>query len=74
MSCGVRPRVYAHEQPTTFFKRAAVEDKVGIIQSTAEDALMTLKHECKRLLVLLPAKVGVPLQLPYLALVQHTVA
>jgi hypothetical protein len=36
---------------------AAVEEKVGAIMSAAEDALMTLKHECKRLLVLLPAKV-----------------
>ncbi|KAL4452511.1 hypothetical protein ABPG75_008173 [Micractinium tetrahymenae] len=35
---------------------AAVEEKVGTIMSAAEDAVLALKNECKRLLVLLPAK------------------
>jgi hypothetical protein len=35
----------------------AVDEKVSNIMSAAEDAVMALKNECKRLLVLLPAKV-----------------
>ena len=35
----------------------AVEDKINSIMSAAEDAIQTLKNECKLQLVLLPAKV-----------------
>ncbi|KAL4450188.1 hypothetical protein ABPG77_010857 [Micractinium sp. CCAP 211/92] len=35
---------------------ATVDEKVGTIMSAAEDAVLALKNECKRLLVLLPAK------------------
>lgn len=42
----------------------AVDEKVGTIMSAAEDAVLALKNECKRLLVLLPAKVLLPGALP----------
>lgn len=35
----------------------AVEERVASLMSAAEDAVLQLKNECKRLLVLLPAKV-----------------
>ena len=34
-----------------------MEDKISSIVSAAEDAIMTLKNECKRQLMLLPTKV-----------------
>lgn len=34
----------------------AVDLRVSSLMSAAEDAVVALKHECKRLLVLLPAK------------------
>ncbi len=40
-----------------FLSLPAVEERVASLMSAAEDAVLQLKHECKRLLVLLPAKV-----------------
>jgi hypothetical protein len=38
----------------------AVEERISSIMSAAENAILTLKNECKRQLVLLPVKVRLP--------------